>query len=74
MSKKPIYKDYYQQLHEMADRLASYKTYPGIRQWDALRGDRRPYTRELTPSRTGISPMSRDLNAMNWQPTTGQAS
>ena len=71
VSKKPTYKNYCQQLHEMADRLASYKARPGIRQRDALRGDRRPYARKSMPSRANISPAPRDPNAMNWQPTAG---
>ena len=56
----------------MADRLASYKTRPGIRQRDVLRGDRRPHVRESTPSRVGISLAPRNLNTMNWQPTAGR--
>ena len=71
VSEKPTYKNYCQQLHEMADRLASYKTHPDTRQQDVLRKDRRPHARKSTPSRAGTSPALRDLNTMNWQSIAG---
>ena len=49
MSKEPTYSGYCQQLHEIADRLASYKAHLDTRQQNVPRGDRKSYVEEPAP-------------------------
>ena len=65
VSKKSTYKNYYQQLHKMTNRLASYKARPGTKQQDILRGDRRSHVRESTPFKASTLLVLRDSNIMD---------